>query len=100
MRMNIVQHLKSIFGGSYAAVGKALGGLSGEAIRKWEKNGIPAERVREIAEATNWRITPHQLAPHIYPHPDDGLPEMFRGTAVEAAARDSWATGTASEEAA
>jgi len=98
--MNIVQHLKSVLGGSYAAVGKALGGISGEAVRKWEKNGIPPERVREIAEATNWRITPHQLAPHIYPHPDDGLPEMLRGTCAETAARDSGATGPLGEEAA
>ena len=86
--MSIVQHLKSVLGGSYAAVGKSLGGISGEAVRKWEKNGIPPERVREIAEATDWRITPHQLAPDIYPHPDDGLPEMLRGAYRDTGAID------------
>lgn len=47
-----------------------------QAIAKWEK--VPAERVLGVAEANEWRVTPHQLRPDLYPHPDDGLPAHLR----------------------
>lgn len=34
----------------------------------------PAEKVLAVSKATNWRITPHELRPDIYPNPSDGLP--------------------------
>jgi DNA-binding transcriptional regulator YdaS (Cro superfamily) len=34
----------------------------------------PAEYVIAIAQAANWRITPYELRPDIYPHPLDGMP--------------------------
>lgn len=45
------------------------------------KFGTPAERVIPVACATNWQITPHELRPDIYPHPQDGLPEHIREAA-------------------
>jgi DNA-binding transcriptional regulator YdaS (Cro superfamily) len=32
----------------------------------------------KLAAATNYRITPHQIRPDLYPHPDDGLPDHLR----------------------
>lgn len=34
----------------------------------------PAEVVIPIAEALEYRITPHQLRPDLYPYPADGMP--------------------------
>ncbi len=45
------------------------------------KDGTPAERVIAICNAVNWQVTPHQLRPDIYPHPDDGLPQHLRSAA-------------------
>jgi DNA-binding transcriptional regulator YdaS (Cro superfamily) len=56
-----------------AAAARALG-VSGEAVRKWCKNGVPPERVIEICRSSSWRVTPHLLRPDIYPNPSDALP--------------------------
>ena len=55
---------------SNAGIGKALGGLSAEAVRKWERNGVPADRVLQIVEVTGRQVTPHELRPDLYPDPD------------------------------
>jgi len=47
--------------------------------------GVPAGRVVQISEATGWRVTPHELRPDLYPHPDDGLPQELRGRQERAA---------------
>jgi DNA-binding transcriptional regulator YdaS (Cro superfamily) len=44
------------------------------AVSKWCRNGIPADRVLSLAALSGWAVTPHQMAPDIYPHADDGLP--------------------------
>lgn len=55
---------------------KAVGGqtamahlldISEQAISKWKKNGIPAERVLAIEEVTKKSVTRHQMRPDIYP---------------------------------
>lgn len=48
--------------------------VSGEAVRKWLRDGIPAERVLEVSRVAEWRVTPHELRPDLYPNPTDGLP--------------------------
>lgn len=50
-----------------------------QAVRKWERQGVPADRVLRLCEILDWEFTPHQLRPDIYPHSDDGLPECRRG---------------------
>lgn len=53
-------------------------------VWKWvntTKLGIPAEFVIRASEAVNWQVTPHELRPDIYPHPQDGLPEHMREVA-------------------
>ncbi len=55
------------------ALAKSVG-VTYQAIRKYERQGVSAERVIPIASATGWRITPHALRPDLYPNPGDGLP--------------------------
>jgi DNA-binding transcriptional regulator YdaS (Cro superfamily) len=39
---------------------------------------VSSDYVLKVAEATEWQVTPHELRPDLYPHPDDGLPEAYR----------------------
>jgi DNA-binding transcriptional regulator YdaS (Cro superfamily) len=55
-------------------------GVSYQAIKKFEQTSVPAERVLAIAEATDWQITPYQIRPDLYPHPNDGLPTHLRAS--------------------
>lgn len=81
---------------SVAAAIESLGGPSAVARRrelkspwsvsKWIRDGLPPEHVLWLARETDWRWTPHQLAPELYPHPDDGLPSDLRGIEREQAA--------------
>jgi hypothetical protein len=75
--------------GGAAQVAQLRGLSSGWAVRKWTKDGLPLEHVLWLAELTGWRITPHQLAPQAYPHPEDGLPALFRKAASRAAASEA-----------
>lgn len=45
----------------------------------------PAEAVLAISEACEWKITPHELRPDIYPSPADGLPARRDDQTKEAA---------------
>lgn len=42
-------------------------------LRREDNQVPPAEYVLPICEAVEFRITPHELRPDLYPHPDDGL---------------------------
>lgn len=44
-------------------------------------NGIPERHVIKACKSVDWQVTPHQLRPDIYPHPDDGLPNHMRSAA-------------------
>lgn len=39
---------------------------------------VPAEFCIATASAALWRVTPHELRPDVYPHPDDGMPPDLR----------------------
>lgn len=41
-------------------------------------NGIPEIHVIKACQAVDWQVTPHELRPDIYPHPEDGLPADMR----------------------
>lgn len=47
-----------------------------QAIRKWEKHGVPTERVLQVVNASGRKITPYQLRPDIYPDPNWMPPEQ------------------------
>lgn len=42
-------------------------GISEQAVSKWKRNGVPAERVLEIERLSDRRITRHELRPDLYP---------------------------------
>jgi DNA-binding transcriptional regulator YdaS (Cro superfamily) len=69
-------------GGSYVAVARRFNLRTGFGVSKWRWEGVPPERVIQLARFTEYQITPHQLRPDLYPHPDDGLPEELRGRAA------------------
>ena len=49
-------------------------------VRNWMMSGrVPAEYVIAVSRSLDFRITPHQLRPDLYPHKDDGLPPDLRG---------------------
>jgi DNA-binding transcriptional regulator YdaS (Cro superfamily) len=48
-------------------------------------NTVGADYVIKVSEAVEWKVTPHQLRPDIYPHPDDGLPTEMRCKCEKAA---------------
>lgn len=58
--------------GSASALGMAVG-VTKMAVSLWRKNGVPADRVLQIHNATG--VTPHELRPDLYPNPTDGIPK-------------------------
>lgn len=77
-RKAVVKAAIDLAGGA-PKVAAAAGLKTAWAVAKWAVEGLPDNRVLWLAEQTAWRYTPHDLAPELYPHPDDGLPERFRG---------------------
>lgn len=65
-------------GCSQAAFGRRVGvnGVTQSAVAQWLAGGrIKAEQVLDVAAASGWRVTPHELRPDLYPHPEDGMPK-------------------------
>jgi len=57
-------------------------GISYQAVQKYVANGeIVADKVLLACDACKWQVTPNQLRPDIYPHPQDGLPAHMREVA-------------------
>lgn len=42
-------------------------GVRYQAVQKWVRHGVPAERVLDIEAATDGKISRHDLRPDIYP---------------------------------
>ncbi len=61
-------------------------GESVQTITNWTARGIPLGKVVLFCKAVNYEITPHELYPENYPHPQDGLPEDMRCACVKDAA--------------
>lgn len=65
--------------GSYAAVGSIFTPtVSPQGVSKWAEAGVPGERVLPICRHIEYEVTPHELRPDLYPHPEDGLPSERR----------------------
>lgn len=71
--------------GGPSAVARRRGRTSW-AISKWARQGVPPNEVLWLAAQTEWKFTPHQLAPHLYPNPGDALPSVVPVTADRVAA--------------
>lgn len=39
---------------------------------------LSAKTTLAWSAVTNYLVTPHELSPHLYPNPDDGLPKHLR----------------------
>jgi DNA-binding transcriptional regulator YdaS (Cro superfamily) len=53
--------------GSQSELARIIG-VRPQAVQKWARRGIaPAERVAQIAEATDWRVSCHELRPDVFP---------------------------------
>lgn len=51
-------------------------------VLEWiDRNKLPSSRIIPLAELTNFKYTPHQLDPILYPNPTDGIPpaELVHG---------------------
>jgi len=42
-------------------------GVSQSAISQWLRDGVPADRVKQIVAASNGEVTAHDLRPDLYP---------------------------------
>lgn len=47
-------------------------------VSNWRNRGIPDLEIIPFCRAIEWKVTPHELRPDLYPHPDDGLPQEMR----------------------
>ena len=62
-------------------------GISPSAVSQMKRvpDKFPSERVIPLAVACDWKVTPHELRPDIYPNPTDGVPIESGGGDQEAA---------------
>lgn len=77
--------------GSAASLAQAVKPLAGQRglscsqqhVSNWinRDGGVSAHYVLAVAEAVAFEVTPHELRPDIYPHPQDGLPAERRAAA-------------------
>lgn len=54
-------------------------GVSQGMVSHWVtgRHRVTDRRVLEVAAATGWQVTPHELRPDLYPHPHDGMPRSL-----------------------
>lgn len=73
--MNTSQLLENYFDGNRAAMAKVCN-VTRQAVKQWSDEGVPLkpEHVIPICVSLQWRVTPHQIRPDIYPNKADGLP--------------------------
>lgn len=48
--------------------------VSAQRVSNWRTRGIPGDQVLSFCKAIEWKITPHELRPDVYPNSSDGLP--------------------------
>lgn len=77
--MTLSEYLKST-GVTQKELAERLG-CTQAMISKIVLGKCPAETVLSLSEAVNWQVTPHDLRPDLYPHPQDGLPPHMREVA-------------------
>lgn len=59
-------------------------GRTPQMVSLWIKGEVPAKNVREFCAVLDWRVTPHEINPHIYPNATDGLPLKGKSNAPAA----------------
>jgi DNA-binding transcriptional regulator YdaS (Cro superfamily) len=61
--MNLAEFLKTTTQSAFAA----RIGVRQSAVSQWLQSRVPAERVRQVVDASSERVTPHELRPDLYP---------------------------------
>lgn len=64
-----------------AAVAAVVGARQ-QVVGHWLRDGVPAKHVLALCGDVAFQVTPHELRPDIYPHPEDGLPVERRAKAA------------------
>jgi hypothetical protein len=81
---NITEQAVKAAGPSLSEVARQFGFKSPQSVANWIINQqVPSERVIHLCALGNWRITPHQLRPDIYPNLNDGLPSKKNSETTE-----------------
>ncbi|EDJ4782430.1 Cro/Cl family transcriptional regulator [Salmonella enterica] len=73
MKVTVQRKILSVC--SQAGLGRRLGRRA-QTVNGWFKNKVPGELVVRVARAIDWKVTPHELRPDLYPNPTDGLPSQ------------------------
>lgn len=70
--------LKNKFRGliTQSQIGKHFN-LTQQAISLWFKEEVPAGAVLSLCSLVEWKVTPHEVRPDLYPNTNDGLPDEF-----------------------
>jgi DNA-binding transcriptional regulator YdaS (Cro superfamily) len=76
MDYDALQAAIRICGGQGALARRLTPPAKAQAVQQWRQ--VPSDRVLAVARAVDFRVTPHQLRPDLYPHPEDGLPNALR----------------------
>jgi len=57
-----------------------------QTINNWVSRGVPLDKAVAFCDAVDYEISPHQMYPKQYPHPNDGLPPGLRCACEDKAA--------------
>ncbi|MFS1539351.1 MAG: transcriptional regulator [Candidatus Phlomobacter fragariae] len=61
--------------GSMSMVARKFNLKSVQSVANWIiNNQVPSNRVIKLCYLGNWKVTPHELNPDIYPNQIDGIP--------------------------
>lgn len=60
--------------GSQSELARRLGKNS-QTVSVWFRTQVASTEVINASRALDWKVTPHELRPDLYPNPTDGLPQ-------------------------
>ncbi|EAQ6362760.1 hypothetical protein DOH76_12115 [Salmonella enterica subsp. enterica serovar Oranienburg] len=75
MSARLKEKIMSMF--TQKSIAKKLG-CRQQTVSLWLNKGVPDGKVLLFSEALNWRVTPHEIRPDMYPGICDGLPDSMR----------------------
>ena len=73
MKDHIQQKILSLCG-SHSELTRRLGKNS-QTVSVWFRTQVASTEVLNACRALDWKVTPHEIRPDLYPHPTDGLPQ-------------------------
>jgi DNA-binding transcriptional regulator YdaS (Cro superfamily) len=70
---------------SALVIAERMGESNPQTVSNWVSRAIPEGKVFSFCKAVFFEVTPHELRPDMYPHPEDGLPIELRASYRETA---------------